>query len=435
MASTSTPGASGETPPTGLSLESLSKLAQAIGSLAVAGTVLGALAFGVGYLAVKQHDETLGVISTTSYALYVRTGVEFLPRTLQAMALFLGTSFVPVLILVLLVTAIAAARAFVPASTNAGPTTGTGTGTSTTMTTTTTTAPSRMSRVLEAWPLVRTLLVAVLLVGGVAMLSSQLAPLDSINTGLLLDTYHPEYERFGTEASEVYGLLHRPAVDSSRLKPGGGHTATATSQLFIKYGRKAFLTAMFVYLTALVSASKPATVPPPEPKPLLRSAPLRATQRKVLEPMLMLLCGVMVLSLPLLYGVLCIPTALPCVDLVTPSIKRQKDSELPARALSDLSGDIKEIVLFRWGDQAEGQAYTLERVGAQQVTQVNGTRCVEGNMLHEKVIAWRMTHSPDESLKPTVATKARRAASSVTPVVAQAQSPQVTTARPARGRP
>lgn len=352
----------------GLSLDAITKIAQTIGSVAVAGTVLAALAFGVGYLAVKQHDELLGVISTTSYLRYVRTGVEFLPRTLQAIGLYLGASVVPVLIALTVVTVVALIRATAP----------------------TNTTRVMLTRAFALWPVIRVLLVVALLGIGLEVLSSQLGPLDAINTNLLLDTYHPEYEHASSEAAEVYGLLHKPAVDSVQLKAAGPHQPSAPTRLLMTYGKKAFRAAIFLYLTVLVVTSTKA-VASADDRSRLRTAPLWATQRKVLEPSLLLLCAVMLLSLPPLYGVLAISTELPCVELRTPAVASRRDLEsVTGRALSDMSADVKEIVLFRWGDENEDAAYSLERVNTEGITQVIGTRCEDGNVLAEKVTTYRI---------------------------------------------
>src|SRR5947207_8687741 len=88
-----------------LALERIKQVLEVAGPIAGASAVFTALAFGVGYLAAKQHDQTLGIISTTSYSHYVRTGVEFVPRSLAAIGIYVSMTmtYVGLLALVTLI--------------------------------------------------------------------------------------------------------------------------------------------------------------------------------------------------------------------------------------------------------------------------------------------------------------------------------------------
>ena len=79
--SQSTSQSSGES----FSIQDLIKwIGQFIGLVGGGGAGFTALAFGVGYLAIKNHDAMLGLPTTiSSYESYVRTGALFFPNSVQ----------------------------------------------------------------------------------------------------------------------------------------------------------------------------------------------------------------------------------------------------------------------------------------------------------------------------------------------------------------
>lgn len=390
------------------SLASAKSALETAGALAGASAVFAALAFGIGYVAIRQHDSTLGIISTTSYAQYVRTGIEFVPRSFAAIGVYLSHAL-PLVIGLLVLVGIAVLYAYrASGAREQGPWLerqqnrwirrlfqG---------------GHARMSGGLPLLVVVATWLV----LGVINYFPTHLAPLRSINTGLLLKEWRAPEPATADEAQRVYELLHlntTDAVPGRLLAPSRAVDASAEEVLLARYGRACIIVLIFTYLAFLCSRWRRRIDQEDQQREIAQLPPvtaLRAFHRFALQPVLYTIAIVLILSLPALYGTLAITNALPCVTVTTDSTVSRLYPGDVVRPLTDLSADAKEVVLFSWGQQDDEQ-YVIERVKTANILRIIGREC-PSTLLAEKRQHWELLR---EELLAQQRAKARRRADSL----------------------
>jgi len=360
-------------------LDRIKKVLEVAVAIAGASAVFAAIAFGVGYLAAKQHDQTLGIISTTSYWHYVRTGIEFVPRSLSAVSIYASMTMWYVAIIALLVL-IFVWIAYSRSGTNADEAKSKGG-----------TGSARKHQGRMSWRLPVVIgLCAVMAVLEIVYFPRHLAPLRSVNTGLLLKPWNDKITSSIGDAGVVYELLHMNPADTAPnrlVRFAGGKGASVEELLAARYGRACLAVIGLAYAVVLLGRWRKRIDAYEKAHGTRRDwswRVLHGFHGLILRPAIYAMVLLLIVTLPALYGALAMSNALPCVILETPRDSLRKDPTAPSRALTDLSADAKEVVLLAWG-QEDGELYALERVKTSDVTRVVGMECETASVLAE----WR----------------------------------------------
>jgi hypothetical protein len=305
-------------------------------ALAAAGATIGAVVFGVGYLAVRQHDAVLGLATTTSTRSYLRTGGAFFAETVSAVASVITSSWVSLIVLVAFVGAAVAVSVF---SGRIGAWLGPRT-------------PARPTLVAIA--------LGIFIVAVAFYLPLHLAPLHSSNTGLLLKDYDASTVD-SWAARRVYVWLHEADPQS----------------LDREYGLVSLMAMAVVYVFVLLIASWRHSVGAEETK----AAWWRPTGTWLLVPLAVSIVASILVTWPAVYGSLAMSYDTPCVSVVTTDSARNDEfAEKRGRLLTDLSSDVPDVVLYYWGESP----FALELLQRSTITLVQAYPCDSPTILAAK---------------------------------------------------
>ncbi|MBV9880499.1 MAG: hypothetical protein JO180_08380 [Gemmatirosa sp.] len=383
-----------EAPGTGQQ-ELLIAVLQLIGSIAGIATVLGGLAFLVGLLVVTQHDEMLGIVSTTSTSTYIRHGALFLPRAASASLLWMLSAArneevlsrvragIPVVgCVAVVVWAIRSIRGFdVPAT------------------------RSRPFAASTGFIVLRGALNCLVILLVVRSLEAYLAPLDQVNSRLLTssrsasrDTLErrtslrePTAGGLGKSPSDsVYAILHSPDPQQVATSEFAWRFVFALGALLLLgllarlAPRRKSRSPRRVELTLFSGISAES--------PDLHSS-IGYWDSMVLRPLAYLLVTLLVVNLPAVYGVLMLPFDLPCVSLPDQSKANSRDAQEyitvgrvqaypEGRLVGDIAGDEKSLVIWRGIDatKTRPKGYLLQFVPRDSVKWLLLTSCATGSI-------------------------------------------------------
>lgn len=358
--------------PGGLSLVAA---AQLLATLAGAGALIGALFFGAGYIAIKQRDTMLGLITTTSKSEYVRTGAVLFPRSINAIVQFLnsGAAFyywVGAAVVIIATVVFGLLRTndrFQALATDAEKLV----------------SAKREQSVFVAYGL--GILLFFVLFGELT------APLHPINTSLLTsqlrDREVPDSVvaalAQGSDGSEfglapganADGLLL--LADSSRIRdqygPAGDvhvllHRPQNELDLLTEYGKYCMWIVLCAYGALLIRKLRWAGSP--------TVGFWTIASDWLVRPIFLVMLMLFGVSLPALYGVLGIPQTFPCVSGI--QLAGEDGLSLPGgRLLTDVSSEVGQVVLYRW----RSDGYELRFADRAQLSVVTGTACTPANPL------------------------------------------------------
>ena len=306
-------------------------------ALAAAGATIGAVVFGVGYLAVRQHDAVLGLATTTSTRSYLRTGGAFFAETVSAVASVITSSWVSLVVLIAFVGAAVAVSVFsarIGAWLNSQHT------------------PQRPTLVAIA--------LGIFIVAVAFYLPLHLAPLHSSNTGLLLKDYDASTVD-SWAARRVYVWLHESEPQA----------------LDREYGLISLTAMAVVYVFVLLLASWRHSVRAEETKAIW----WRPTGTWLLVPLAVAIVASILVTWPGVYGSLAMSYDTPCVSVVTTDSVRNNDyAEKRGRLLTDLSSDVPDVVLYYWGESP----FALELLQRSTITLVQAYPCDSPTILAAK---------------------------------------------------
>ncbi len=315
-------------------LERLKRVAEIVGVVGGMGAAATGVAFGIGYLATKHHDEMLGVpTTTTDYTTYVRTGAIFLTQSLHDLVEVIAKSVPPwwVLALVALVTCVGIwllsrfGQRVITFTSQA---------------------------VIQRW-LLNVAFLAVFL-GAIAYLPTYFAPLDEGNKSLLFD--------------------QRPVQGEAKAVNDYLRAEEGEQQLHYLYGTQATLVLGLVLAVALLRRWRARIHAQPP------SAPLSLLDRTIPSASYVIV-AILVLTIPAIYGVIAMSTSLPCVQLYKGG-KGSQPTELgdPGYLVSDLSSEKAKVAILRW--DLGKNSYFVDFHSRDSLLQMEVRYCPERNPIH-----------------------------------------------------
>jgi hypothetical protein len=306
--------------------------------LAAAGATIGAVVFGIGYLAVRQHDAVLGLATTTNTRSYLRAGGAFFAETVSAVASVITSSWQSLIVLVAVVVAAVAVSVF---SMKIG---------------------GWLAPRLPARPTMVALALGTFIVVVAFYLPLHLAPLHSSNTGLLLKEFEPD-STSGWAPVRIYEMLHN----------------AEPMELDREYGRISLLAMAIIYVFFLLIMSWRHSL---QAEQAQHAAWWKPTGTWLLVPMAVAVVASILVTWPAVYGSLAMSYDTPCVSVITTdSLRNDEFAEKRGRLLTDLSSDVPDVVLYYWGESH----FALELLQRSAITLVQAYPCDSPTILAAKV--------------------------------------------------
>lgn len=345
----------------------LTRTLTTLAAIAGGASAITGMVFVAGYVAVKQHDESLGIITTTASGSYPRTGMEFFFTSAAALYEFAtrasaGKRFAILVIAVVTLVWFALAAGKLTKLWSASG-----------------------ASVRASGRLVLHIGLAVVLFG---FLPWYLAPMHRRLESMMFvspaaDSVMLTRNAFGDGAKAkavqtIYDLLHAPASEPA---------------LIAEYGKRVAVPLLAIAILWLLA--RPPRVHQ-QPADNAQATFLRSVDRALARPAAILFVVIMLVQLPAAYGVMAMPNRFPCVQVDTggaapaaeaPTVQRtaRRTPNPPARPidvnylLSDLSTDATDVTLFKPG--RGGDPYRVQFYPREKVRSITGLACSRESIL------------------------------------------------------
>ena len=319
-------------------LDRLKQVGEVVGVVGGMGAAFAGLAFGIGYIATKHHDEMLGIpTTTTDYTTYVRTGSLFFTQSLHDVVNVIAGA-VPGWVVILgtlttLFIAVWLLRRY----------------------------GSKFAQWLGQVSVQRWLVClgfVLVLVMALSRMYSFVAPLDAGNSSLLFE--------------------QRPIEGAAKAVNDLLRSDKGEQELHRLYGlRWALVLGLLLSATALNRSR--ARIPPDPPASRMLSLVDRAIRPAAYAAVFLLLA-----TTPAIYGVMAMSTSLPCVQLYKagPEIKPPPLGQ-PGYLFSDLSSEKASVLILRW--DPKGESYFVDFHPRDSLVHLEVSNCSVRNPIHRIV--------------------------------------------------